>query len=128
MPEKRPVHEYRLISRTTGNSLGGFETLASARQYAREESLEAWDTLSALGVYEWGYSGGVIHMHRQGRRAPHFEPMRCDYCRKSFGLILHRYYRMRFCSADCLQAYQHRLDDRTIIQISDTSNSASQRY
>ena len=56
-------------------------------------------------------------MHRQGRRAPYSEPMRCDYCRKSFGLILHRYYRMRFCSADCLQAYQHRLDDRTIIQI-----------
>jgi hypothetical protein len=55
-------------------------------------------------------------MHRQGRRAPHSEPVRCDYCRNPFGLILHRYYRMRFCSADCLQAYQRRLDDWTIIQ------------
>ena len=25
------------------------------------------------------------------------EPMRCDHCRRSFGLILHRYFRMRFC-------------------------------
>jgi hypothetical protein len=44
-------------------------------------------------------------MQRQERRLPHDEPMRCDHCRKSFGLILHRYFRMRFCSADCLSAY-----------------------
>ena len=56
-------------------------------------------------------------MHRQGRRAPHSEPVRCDYCRNPFGLILHRYYRMRFCSADCLQAYQRRLDKETIAKI-----------
>ena len=47
-------------------------------------------------------------MERQGRRSPHSEPMRCDHCRKSFGLIFHRYFRMRFCSADCLEAYQRR--------------------
>jgi len=45
------------------------------------------------------------------------EPMRCDHCRKSFGLILHRYFRMRFCSADCLSAYQRRLDGLTMIKI-----------
>jgi hypothetical protein len=45
------------------------------------------------------------------------EPMRCDHCRKSFGLILHRYFRMRFCSADCLSAYQRRLADLTMIKI-----------
>jgi hypothetical protein len=45
------------------------------------------------------------------------EPMRCDHCRKSFGLILHRYFRMRFCSADCLSAYQRRLDDLTKLKI-----------
>ena len=56
-------------------------------------------------------------MERQRRRAPPFEPARCDYCRKSFGLILHRYYRMRFCSADCLKAYQGRLDDQTMARI-----------
>jgi len=59
---------------------------------------------------------GVI-MERQGRRAPHSEPARCDHCRKSFGLILHRYYRMRFCSDDCLRAYQRRLDDLTMTRI-----------
>lgn len=43
--------------------------------------------------------------------------MRCDHCRKSFGLILHRYFRMRFCSADCLSAYQDRLSDLTMVKI-----------
>ena len=43
--------------------------------------------------------------------------MRCDHCRKSFGLILHRYFRMRFCSADCLSAYQDRLNELTIVKI-----------
>jgi hypothetical protein len=52
----------------------------------------------------------------KGRRS-HPESMRCDHCRKSFGLILHRYFRMRFCSADCLNAYQHRLDGLTMIKI-----------
>ena len=40
---KKAAREYHLISRTTGHSHGGFETLAGARQYAREEGLEAWD-------------------------------------------------------------------------------------
>ena len=57
-------------------------------------------------------------MESQGRRSPHPEPMRCDHCRKSFGLILHRYFRMRFCSADCLKAYQRRLDELTMMKIS----------
>ena len=47
----------------------------------------------------------------------HSSPMRCDHCRKSFGLILHRYFRMRFCSADCLAAYQDRLSDLTMVKI-----------
>src|SRR4029077_13801926 len=56
-------------------------------------------------------------MESQGRRSPHPEPMRCDHCRKSFGLILHRYFRMRFCSSDCLKAYQRRLDELTTMKI-----------
>jgi hypothetical protein len=42
---KKPAapDEYHLICRTTGASHGGFESLAGARQYAREEGLEAWD-------------------------------------------------------------------------------------
>jgi len=47
----------------------------------------------------------------------HASPMRCDHCRKSCGLILHRYFRMRFCSADCLAAYQDRLSDLTMVKI-----------
>jgi hypothetical protein len=43
MPQKRAAHEYHLICRATGTSHGGFTTLAGARQYAREEALEAWD-------------------------------------------------------------------------------------
>ena len=66
-------------------------------------------------------------MERQGRRAPPSETARCDYCRKSFGLILHRYYRMRFCSADCLKAYQGRLDDLTMTRIHRVDRQARSR-
>jgi hypothetical protein len=40
--------------------------------------------------------------------------IRCDHCCGSLGLIIHRYWRMRFCSANCLQAYQHRLQRSSI--------------
>ena len=50
-------------------------------------------------------------------RSLHSRPRRCDHCRKSFGLIIHRFWRMRFCSADCLTAYQRRLDKETIAKI-----------
>ena len=40
---KRRVREYHLICRTTGQSYGGFASLAGAREYIREEKLEAWD-------------------------------------------------------------------------------------
>jgi hypothetical protein len=43
--------------------------------------------------------------------------MRCDHCRKPFGLIVHRFWRMRFCSTDCLAAYRRRLGEETIAKI-----------
>jgi hypothetical protein len=43
MSARRKVREYHLICRTTGHSYGGFATLGGAREYVREESLEAWD-------------------------------------------------------------------------------------
>jgi hypothetical protein len=43
--------------------------------------------------------------------------IRCDHCRKPFGLVVHRYFRMRFCSAGCLKAYQERLEKLTRIKI-----------
>jgi hypothetical protein len=39
--------------------------------------------------------------------------MRCDHCRRPLGLIVRRYWHMRFCSAGCRQAYQRRLHDDT---------------
>lgn len=39
--------------------------------------------------------------------------LRCDHCRRPLGLMVHRYWRMRFCSAGCVQAYQQRLQDGT---------------
>lgn len=43
--------------------------------------------------------------------------VRCDHCRGPLGLIIHRYWRMRFCSAACKAAYQQRLNDNTKAKI-----------
>jgi hypothetical protein len=50
--------------------------------------------------------------------------MQCDYCRGKFGLIVHRYWRMRFCCSDCAQAYQQRLHDETKAKIRDLAGVA----
>jgi hypothetical protein len=39
--------------------------------------------------------------------------VRCDHCRRPLGLMVHRYWRMRFCSAACMQAYERRLHHDT---------------
>jgi hypothetical protein len=39
--------------------------------------------------------------------------LRCDHCRRPLGLMVRRYWHMRFCSAGCMQAYQQRLQDGT---------------
>jgi hypothetical protein len=39
--------------------------------------------------------------------------VRCDHCRRPLGVIVRRYWHMRFCSAACVQAYQRRLGDDT---------------
>jgi hypothetical protein len=44
-------------------------------------------------------------------------PIRCDHCRKPLGQPVYRYFRMRFCSTDCLMAYQARLDRLTRVKI-----------
>lgn len=43
--------------------------------------------------------------------------LRCDHCRGPLGLILHRYWHMRFCSTVCMSAYQQRLRDDTKAKI-----------
>ena len=40
--------------------------------------------------------------------------IKCDHCRKQIGLTVQRYWRMRFCSADCIRGYQDRLDEITL--------------
>ena len=42
---------------------------------------------------------------------------RCDHCRKSLGLIVKYYWRMQFCSAECVKAYQCRLEEGTLAKI-----------
>jgi len=39
--------------------------------------------------------------------------LHCDHCRGKVGLSAQRYWRMRFCSQACKQAYQQRLDQST---------------
>jgi hypothetical protein len=38
---------------------------------------------------------------------------RCDQCRRLLVFRMHRYWRMRFCSASCMSAYQQRLTPET---------------
>lgn len=45
--------------------------------------------------------------------------LRCDHCRRTLGLMVHRYWRMRFCSTACIAAYQRRLHDDTKQKIAD---------
>jgi hypothetical protein len=52
MARKRKSQEYHLICRATGQSYGGFATLAGAREYAREEDLEAWDIFNGNRLVE----------------------------------------------------------------------------
>jgi hypothetical protein len=69
---------------------------------------------------QWGWGVAVQSNGAYGSAADEktsASRMRCDHCRKSFGMILHRYFRMRFCSADCLSAYQDRLNELTMVKI-----------
>lgn len=43
--------------------------------------------------------------------------LHCDHCRGKLGVLVHRYWHMRFCSAACLQAYEARLLDETRAKI-----------
>jgi hypothetical protein len=35
----------------------------------------------------------------------------CDFCRGKLGLMVHRYWRMRFCSSTCVHGYEQRVDE-----------------
>jgi hypothetical protein len=44
--------------------------------------------------------------------------LRCDHCREEFGIRIHCYWHMHFCSSACLTAYQQRLAPKTKVKIS----------
>jgi hypothetical protein len=44
--------------------------------------------------------------------------LRCDHCREEFGIRVHRYWHMHFCSSACMTAYQRRLAPETKVKIS----------
>ena len=52
--------EYHLINLATGISHGGFETLAGARQAAREKDLPAWDIFHGNVRVEYHDPGALI--------------------------------------------------------------------
>jgi hypothetical protein len=37
--------------------------------------------------------------------------VRCDFCRGKLGLMVRRYWHLRFCSSSCAQGYEQRVDD-----------------
>jgi hypothetical protein len=43
--------------------------------------------------------------------------LRCDHCRDKMGSPVHHYWRMHFCSANCMSAYQQRLSADTCKKI-----------
>jgi hypothetical protein len=53
--------------------------------------------------------------------------LRCDHCRRPLGVVVRRYWRMRFCSAACVQAYQRRLQDQTKQKIATIRHADSAR-
>jgi hypothetical protein len=49
--------------------------------------------------------------------------LRCDHCREAFGIRVHCYWRMHFCSSMCMTAYQQRLAPETKVKISELEAS-----
>jgi hypothetical protein len=52
-----------------------------------------------------------------GERASFRSTRRCDFCGGHLGLIIHRYYRMRFCCESHMAAYRERLTEETRAKI-----------
>ncbi len=49
----------------------------------------------------------------------------CDHCRGQLKSYVHHYWRMRFCSAACMNAYQQRLSTQTQRKIYEIDGRAS---
>jgi len=50
----------------------------------------------------------------------------CDHCRRKLRFREHRYWRMRFCSAACMNAYQQRLSTHTQQKISEIDSPVTE--
>jgi hypothetical protein len=53
--------------------------------------------------------------------------LRCDHCRQPLGVVVYYYWRMRFCSAACQQAYERRLKEDTRAKIRRLDGARQQR-
>jgi hypothetical protein len=98
----RPMPDFDSES---GSEPGPFRGLAPSSRNWRE----------VIGVIDRG-DGNSLELVVQPLQSS-TESIRCDHCRKPLGLMVHRYWRMRFCSAACLRAYQSRLNELTMIKI-----------
>jgi hypothetical protein len=77
---------------------------------ARDNRVEAWRG----GSGELYCSELCVEEAQQAGRQP---IRRCDFCGGCLGLMIHRYYRMRFCCEAHLRAYRRRLTEETRAKI-----------
>jgi hypothetical protein len=74
--------------------------------------------------HDWALAGGLaMGAHRSLRLSARSSlgrarTLRCDHCREEFGIRVHRYWHMHFCSSACMTAYQRRLAPETKVKIS----------
>jgi hypothetical protein len=78
---------------------------------------------------DWALAGGVamgVHssltLSARSSLGP-AQTLRCDHCREEFGIRVHRYWHMHFCSSACMTAYQRRLAPETKVKISELEAS-----
>ena len=74
--------------------------------------------------HDWALAGGLVmgvHSSLTLSARSSLGPariLRCDHCREEFGIRVHRYWHMHFCSSACMTAYQRRLAPETKVKIS----------
>ena len=78
---------------------------------------------------DWALAGGLamgVHSSLTLSARSSLGPartLRCDHCREEFGIRVHRYWHMHFCSSACMTAYQRRLAPETKVKISELEAS-----
>jgi hypothetical protein len=74
--------------------------------------------------HDWALAGGLAMGARRSLTLSarsslgRARTLRCDHCREEFGIRVHRYWHMHFCSSACMTAYQRRPAPETKVKIS----------